>query len=111
MSLAEVFGSKNFSQFALISRWAAAASAGPLGDGAAEGVVRSTEGVGGELSLPPPLSSLHAVRATVRTNPTAISPRLPFPHGRSLPRTIWLPTGCRSGPCAPGAFRVSLQKA
>jgi hypothetical protein len=108
--LVEVFGSKNFCQFVVISRRAAAASAGPPVDGAADGVLRSTEGVGGGLSLPPPLSSLHAVRATARTNP-ATSPRLPFLHVRSLPRTIWLTTGCRSGPRAPSAFRVSFKKA
>ena len=105
----------------LISLMAAAVLAGAA-------PAASADGVGGGLELPPPLSSLQAARtgAKMRTRaasaavlrpaarglcPVAGCPRLRSPRLRSLPRTIWLTTGCPSGQGAPGAFRVSLQKA
>src|SRR5262249_30202500 len=118
LSFRETAGSKNFCQFSLICFSAAAGSDGAVGLGWAL-LGFSTEGVGG-LLLPPPLWSLHApmagprgrtataVHADARPGPR---PCLLFPRLSSLPRTIWLTTGCRTGSGAPGVFRVSFQKA
>ncbi len=120
LSFMGVSGSKNFSQFCRISFSAASGSAGRApsvpfcaGLGADVGLAVVSAVRGGAV-----LSSPHAVRGRARTaEAVSAASRAARVLGRALPRlsslpgTIWLTTGCRSGRCAPGVFRVSFQKA